>query len=261
MGTMFGAGKKNSDNSFSGVLMGDVKTGGDFSINNITTGIYGFHKGSTSFGFNTDGTAFLGKNGKGRIIFDGDYGLIKSAFWDGTIGTNGIINHGSKGMAIDLENGHIDAHDFKLTSNHINLESNPPPGGNWMDIGDDNTYLRFSNEGELSIRVTNFELTYHQGENLLLNTMPLEDSGDLLVYESAWIEKNSKSEIDNKDSIIKIEKMVDNSNPPEVETDINGVIQYENAYVFYDKETTFDLEDLKNIVKIKKVSAIGYDNF
>jgi hypothetical protein len=38
-----------------------------------------------------DGTAFIGKSGHGRIVFDGNNGFIKSAGWDGTI-TDGQID-------------------------------------------------------------------------------------------------------------------------------------------------------------------------
>jgi hypothetical protein len=50
---------------------------------NITnnTGIYGFNKGSASFGFRDNGTAFIGKSNTGRIEFDGDRGIIKSAIY------------------------------------------------------------------------------------------------------------------------------------------------------------------------------------
>jgi hypothetical protein len=63
-------GKKNEDNSFSGVTLGELK---DFaSGNSIETGILGFHHGEQSYGFRDDGTAFIGKSGTGRIHFDGD---------------------------------------------------------------------------------------------------------------------------------------------------------------------------------------------
>ena len=199
-GSMFGAGKKNDDNSFSGVLMGDVKAKGGFSVNEIQTGIYGFHEGAASFGFNTNGTAFLGKTGKGRITFDGNNGYIASAQWDGTFNFEGVAKTGSKGMLIDLNNGHIDAHDFKLTSGNIKLDSNPDLGGNWIDIGNDDTYLRFSNEGNLDIRVTNFELTYHEGENLLINTAPLENDGEIMRYgdgQKQWLYNYNTTNVDD----------------------------------------------------------------
>ena len=74
MASMLGAGKKEDDNSFTGVLMGDVREKGGTT----TTGLYGYHKGAQSFGFNTDGTAFIGKDGKGRIEFNGNDSVIKS---------------------------------------------------------------------------------------------------------------------------------------------------------------------------------------
>lgn len=75
---MIGAGRKDADNKFEGILMGDVATkSGDDSINAI--GLYGYNAGEQSFGFKVDGTAFLGKAGKGRIIMNGDSGTIESA--------------------------------------------------------------------------------------------------------------------------------------------------------------------------------------
>jgi hypothetical protein len=42
-------------------------------------GLYGIHKGKFSYGFNVEGTAFLGKSGGGRIWFDGENSIIASA--------------------------------------------------------------------------------------------------------------------------------------------------------------------------------------
>jgi hypothetical protein len=74
LSTMLGAGKKNVNNTFDGVLMGDVV--GASENNHTGMGIYGFNNGAQSFGFNIDGTAFLGKAGSGRIYFDGEGGTI-----------------------------------------------------------------------------------------------------------------------------------------------------------------------------------------
>jgi hypothetical protein len=106
-----GAGKKNDNNTFDGVLMGNVNAaaGIDSGI-----GLYGFHQGAQSFGFKIDGTAFLGKAGKGRILFDGNYGFIASENWfsgadptnsdtGGQIGNDGtIIRTSDAGLCIDL---------------------------------------------------------------------------------------------------------------------------------------------------------------
>ena len=95
LSTMVGAGKKNSDNTFSGVLMGDVLAGAGLEAaeNHEGLGVYGFHHGDQSFGFNIEGTAFIGKSGRGRIYFDGNQGTI----------TSGNYIEDKTGMQIDLD--------------------------------------------------------------------------------------------------------------------------------------------------------------
>jgi hypothetical protein len=110
LSTMIGAGKKDSFNTFSGILMGDVNSA---SSGKSGIGLYGFHQGAQSFCFNIDGTAFLGKSGHGRIDFNGNQGTIQSG--------NYIKN--SSGMKIDLEAGAIDAYNFKLTSKYVTIDS------------------------------------------------------------------------------------------------------------------------------------------
>lgn len=72
---LVGAGIKDNNNTFSGVFMGDVEAVGSEK----KTGLLGFNQGVHTFGFHTDGTAFIGPSGGGRITFDGDEGIIKSA--------------------------------------------------------------------------------------------------------------------------------------------------------------------------------------
>lgn len=94
MSTMVGAGIKDDNNTFSGVLMGDVAAGADFNEDNHSgLGLYGFLKGEQSFGFNVNGTAFIGRSGRGRINFDGDKGTIQS----------GVYEQYVAGMQIDLD--------------------------------------------------------------------------------------------------------------------------------------------------------------
>lgn len=71
------AGTKNTSNQFTGIIAGDI---GKIVSQTTTTksGLFGYQTGVESFGFNTDGTAFLGKSGKGRINFNGDLGVIYS---------------------------------------------------------------------------------------------------------------------------------------------------------------------------------------
>ena len=144
LSSMIGAGRKTDHNTFEGVLMGNIAVGTNSDIgfeknadigyaNHTGLGLYGFHDGAQSFGFNVDGTAFLGKAGRGRIIFNGNQGVIASTNWflsGGTLhrappadGTSWIKSPGTDGMCIDLENGHIDAYNFKLTSKNVIIDS------------------------------------------------------------------------------------------------------------------------------------------
>jgi len=70
------AGKKESDNSFTGVMLGNFGGADSETQFDLSTGLFGFHKGSQSFAFKDDGTAFIGKDGVGRIEFDGNEGII-----------------------------------------------------------------------------------------------------------------------------------------------------------------------------------------
>ncbi len=99
LATMVGAGKKEKDNTFSGVLMGDVAaTTEDTAAGMGTQGIYGYNHGEQAFAFKNDGTGFIGKNGKGRIMFDGNKSTIQSMSYAQT----------QTGMKLDLDDGFID---------------------------------------------------------------------------------------------------------------------------------------------------------
>lgn len=126
MSTMVGAGRKNSENQFEGVLLGDVNTASEDNATGV--GLYGFHKGAQSFNFNVDGTAFIGKSGRGRIKFDGNTGTITSASYEQA--------KDSSGMKIDLDDGIIDMKGAKIdattgkyiadTASHIHLDVKSP---------------------------------------------------------------------------------------------------------------------------------------
>lgn len=91
------AGKKEKDNTFSGVMIGDWSRTDTVSSITKQTGIYGFHKGAMSYAFKEDGTGFIGKDGKGRIFLGGDNSTIYSNNW--------LIN--KTGMMMDLDDGYI----------------------------------------------------------------------------------------------------------------------------------------------------------
>lgn len=87
------AGKKNDDNTFSGVMIGDWSDQ-DVEDSIGETGVYGFHHGAMSYAFKEDGTAFIGKSSMARINFNGE---------DATIYSSGY-NTSSGGMMLNLYN-------------------------------------------------------------------------------------------------------------------------------------------------------------
>ena len=92
-----GAGSKDGYNRYQGVIMGDIAP----VDNTPVYGLYGYDEGVQSFGFKIDGTAFIGKSGKGQINFDGNSGQISSLSYN-------INQIKPTGMLIDLDDGTID---------------------------------------------------------------------------------------------------------------------------------------------------------
>lgn len=81
LSSAIGAGKKDDNNTFSGVFLGNAT----IPINDNPDeekdyfGIMGYNKSEPSFGFNIDGTAFIGKSKSGgQIIFNGNQGFIET---------------------------------------------------------------------------------------------------------------------------------------------------------------------------------------
>lgn len=106
LSTAIGAGKKEENNSFSGVLMGDIGKGMNFDTDNMDgLGLYGFNKGAQSFCLSSDGKAFFGKAGRGRIYFDGDSGTISSASYE--MVRRNFDEMAVAGMLIDMDDGYI----------------------------------------------------------------------------------------------------------------------------------------------------------
>lgn len=92
------AGKKENDNTFSGVILGDWSRSDTDSFITKQTGLYGFYHGSMSYAFKDDGTGFIGKDGRGRIYFNGTDSTIYSSEW---------IGNEPLGMMLDIDDGII----------------------------------------------------------------------------------------------------------------------------------------------------------
>lgn len=119
------AGKKESDNTFSGVMMGEWrKSNDDNTESSIENGIYGFKQGSSTFGFRNDGTAYIGPPGAGRIEFDGEKSIItSSAFSNNEGGMQMNFKKGTISMYAPYELNSTNT--TKLISFDVTKSSNP----------------------------------------------------------------------------------------------------------------------------------------
>ena len=114
------AGHKNSDNSFSGVMIGSWKDTDAASDITAQTGVYGFHEGAMSYAWKDDGTGFIGKDGLGRINFDGNKATIYST--DYKINSDGSVaaDRTTGSMIIDLNEPYIQ---MKYGNNIISIDA------------------------------------------------------------------------------------------------------------------------------------------
>lgn len=120
LSAMIGAGVKNIDNSFSGVLMGDMsKTGdpveGDLSSYYNGIGLYGLDANTRSFGLNVNGKAFFGRAGRGQILIDGNKGTITSALFETQ----------KRGLKLDLDDGTIESLGYNGASGQAKVIIDP----------------------------------------------------------------------------------------------------------------------------------------
>ena len=94
------AGKKERDNTFSGVMLGDWSKTDTEAYITKQTGVYGFNHGSMAYAFKDDGTGFIGKDGAGRIYFDGNKSQIYSSKWK-------VKRTLQEGMFLDIDDGYL----------------------------------------------------------------------------------------------------------------------------------------------------------
>lgn len=142
------AGKKESDNTFSGVMLGNwegTNTEGSITEN---TGVYGFHYGAQSYAFKDDGTALIGKSGRGRIIFEGNKGTIQSQSWKAH----------QHGMCLDLDDGIIDMQ-YGLKYESVTIDE--------VDISSGKTYYTYtpSKYVEAAGSIYNDNYIYYKKDN------------------------------------------------------------------------------------------------
>lgn len=136
-----GAGKKQTDNSFSGVLMGGVKNP---NSNTTQMGLFGYYHGERTIFLNSnDGSAKFGKSGAAQIVIDPSQTNRAYLYSGGYFASdfNGNINYNKKtgnGMLIDLSTPFIEYGNgnFKVNSSgHLTAKGGGSIAG-W-NIGND----------------------------------------------------------------------------------------------------------------------------
>lgn len=105
-----GAGKKEADNSYTGVFMGTVREAGS---NKEEVGLFGYNSGVRTIELDAeDGSAKFGREGQGQIIISpdekNDHSVIKSGgYIPPVLDTHGNIITPGQGLEIDLTDPHI----------------------------------------------------------------------------------------------------------------------------------------------------------
>lgn len=159
LASQIAAGKKNDDNTFSGVLMGDWSPNGEsISDNSISgqCGIYGFHQGEQSFALREDGTAFFGKDGKGRIILDGNQCLLKSATYDITNGNGMLLNLESNLLDCKIKGSSVFTINSGANSTNYLTIRDPVGYDTLMNVGNNSYYLQsknYADNGKIGMKI------------------------------------------------------------------------------------------------------------
>lgn len=134
------AGKKESNNTFTGVVLGDWSTTDASSELTTNTGVYGFHQGAMAYALKDNGTMFIGKDGSGRIYFDGNTAEIYSASY--ATARNGMYLNLATGRielkSADLNETTILPGYFKISAAHSAQDSQHT----LIEIGTNNYYLQ-----------------------------------------------------------------------------------------------------------------------
>ena len=201
------AGHKDSENRFSGVMIGswkDTDTAPDITAQ---TGIYGFHQGAMSYAWKDDGTGFIGKDGLGRINFDGNKATIYSSEYK--IDNQGdITNEKLTGsMTIDLNDPYIKMKrggneiviDASKTGEVTGVNSPNAPfkiGSNFAVSWDGTLYAAngefsgtiYADDGTLQNLDITGELSIIKGGALLLEAEQIDADGPIYIQ----YKKNSK---------------------------------------------------------------------
>lgn len=216
------AGSKNTNNEFSGVMIGKWQHT-DVESSLKQTGVYGFHNGAMSYAFKEDGTAFIGKNGQGRIYFDGDDATIYSHDWT------------ERGMKIDLNAPWI-----QLTNgtNYITIDATKE--GTVNSNGTSNAPFQIGSKLAVDWDGTIYATGGNFQGHIDATSGTLDDltiTGDLSVYMDRWTEDGKKGPIflynnDNNKTLMGYIGFINGSNNGKDETQNIGIKSSNYGIVF-----------------------------
>lgn len=153
---MIGSGRKDSNNTFSGILMGEI----GINEKNKEVGLYGISKGIQSFSLTETGVATFGGEGQGKVIIgledsiDGVVNTITSAngelYMDIDYGSlNFKYNNGLESLSIGNFN--------KQNNNYLKFTSSA--GNTLLDFSKDNYIIQAVDPSKLKIDLKNGTLT------------------------------------------------------------------------------------------------------
>lgn len=177
-------------NKVSGTLIGTIKVNNGDPVN----GLFGYNDNDLIFKIGTDGEAFLGKKGAGRISFSGNSGQImsqsrvESINSDRPVGSLIDLKKGSIDLVSDEENDlshiHIGTTTIKKEDRNIqnaNTEEvyfsiNEKNGKRLISIGDIDTDIKRENDGTIDYLKTDWGNYYIQTKDFNRDT-PLGSEG------------------------------------------------------------------------------------
>ena len=176
-----GAGYKDANNSFTGVLMGTVK---EYNTTKQENGLFGFHEGARSFFVSADdGKIILGKSNSGQIILDPaskNGAIIRSGNYDNT-------GHTSIECIRQTSNGTNEKYTFDSSDGMLTSSLN---GGNaaGMIINFDIPYIHFGN-GNFAVTPEGYLIAHGGGSIAGWNIGENQLYKDNVGMSSHWTDK------------------------------------------------------------------------
>lgn len=140
--SMLGAGTKDEDGQFSGILIGDLAPPDESSL--PSTGLYGLKNGVITFALDSEGRAIFGE---GKNISFGNSNLLKSISSNLNFDVdNGKLNitNGNLKIGLSQNNGFqiIDNNEYVFDFSNNNLILSSPSGNLLFDLKNDTYFLR-----------------------------------------------------------------------------------------------------------------------